>query len=137
MNESNLHHPTAAVRKSLAARFELPYSDSMQDWEWEVADVARFDEFVAALRSGGLTMSERFSLMEVVVQCVEDMADREREGAWVTVEPLLRAGADLHRPTIEYWACFDAPDLDSTFHVSGHMRRLWRTVFLAASPHGA
>jgi hypothetical protein len=32
---------------SLATRFGLPYHDDMQDWEWEVADSARFEEFLA------------------------------------------------------------------------------------------
>jgi hypothetical protein len=40
--------PSTAAREALAARFGLAYSDRMQDWEWEVADVDRFGEFLDA-----------------------------------------------------------------------------------------
>jgi hypothetical protein len=56
--------PTSQARMALSARFKLPYDDSMQDWEWEVADPARLSEFLGAYSCGQLTDDERFSLME-------------------------------------------------------------------------
>ncbi len=40
--------PTLATIDLLAQRFNLPNHPNMQDWEYEVADPDRVDEFLAA-----------------------------------------------------------------------------------------
>jgi len=122
-------YPRTEARKSLAKRFQLPYFDDMQDWEWEVADVTRFQEFLAAYTSHGLNEAERWSLMEVLVQCVEDMqGDSERTRAWLSLEPLLRSGASLHGETIRYWSLEEESDPDNLFSVSLAMRELLHEI---------
>jgi hypothetical protein len=66
-------YPTRKAIDSLAARFDLPYTPFMQDWEWEVADSDRIDEFVAGYHSGELNEDERFTLMETIIQSFEDL----------------------------------------------------------------
>jgi hypothetical protein len=117
--------PTCKARQSLAARFGLPYDSSMQDWEWEVADAARFDEFLAGYRPSELTEYELFSLMEVLVQCAEDMPNEQGFlNAWRAIEPLLRGNIGTHRATIEYWSCLGEHELAACFRVTPSMRRL-------------
>jgi len=116
--------PTTTARQALAERFGLPYGDDMQDWEWEVADAKRFQELLAAYDTPPLTDAERYSLMEMLVQCVEDLAvDGEGENAWTAIEHRLRS-RPLHRTTIEYWSCLGETDPNSMFHISARMRRL-------------
>lgn len=80
-------NPSSLARRSLAATFDLPYSDDMQDWEWEVADATRFEEFLDVFRTGDLSDDERFSLMEVLVQCAEDVANApEFEVFWQSIK---------------------------------------------------
>ena len=117
--------PTTAARQALAKRLGVPYSDDMQDWEWQVADATRFDEFLAAYDAPELSDGERYSLMEVLVQCIEDLSVKSSSHvAWAAVERRLRLRASLHRPTIEYWACVGATKPESVFNVSLLMRRL-------------
>jgi hypothetical protein len=65
-------YPTAAAIASLAARFNLPNEPNMQDWEHEVSDHKRLAEFLEAYESGSLTEDERFTLMETIVDSVEE-----------------------------------------------------------------
>ncbi len=67
--------PTADARASLAARFGVPNEPHIQDWEWEVADPARIDEYISAYVDAGLTDDERFTLMETVIQAFEDLEE--------------------------------------------------------------
>ncbi len=99
----------------------------MQDWEWEVADARRFDEFVAAYRTEDLTEDERFLLMEMLVQCVEDIAadTGNHDAAWSVIKPFVLSRPRLHEDTVSYWACLDKTD---GFRVSPDMRRLWRII---------
>ncbi len=125
MNNSSPRYPATAARVSLASRFGLPYSEDMQDWEWQVADSQRFQEFLVAYRSAMLSNDERFSLMEVLVQCVEDMGLSSQAGtAWADLEPLLSSALRLHRTTIEYWARPGEVNPESQFNISPQMRKV-------------
>lgn len=124
-----LRSPTYAARKELALRFALPFAEDMQDWEWEVADVERFDEFIGVYRLASLSDDERFSLMEMLIQCTEDMTLQSNyAAAWSTIEPLLLSRPDLHRSTVAYWACLHEAEPVARFRVSGNMRQLWHVI---------
>ena len=115
--------PTSEARKALASRFGLWYDDSMQDWEWEVANAEHFDEYLAAYAA--LPEDQRFSLMEMLIQCVEDTKSELTFAArWNRLVPLLEMNQSLHEPTIEYWACRGATDPEEAFRISGKMRRV-------------
>ena len=116
-----------AAWAALAARFALPYDGSEQDWPWQVADASRVDEFAAAA-AGELSSVERHELMEILVQCVDDLLPSAAgEAAWARIEPLLRARAALHAGTIVYWSAPDEP-LEDAFAVSSRMRALAESV---------
>ena len=97
----------------------------MQDWEWIVANGSRFAEFLEAYRAGGLTDDEQFSLMEMLVQSVNDILqarqvpEPEKQPEWLAVEELLLANWKLHDTTIRYWCDSQQPDLSESFAVTG------------------
>ncbi|WP_146151785.1 hypothetical protein [Ahniella affigens] len=115
---------TQAARQALAARFDLPCSVAMQDWEWEVADPDRFEEFLKAY-TPELPVDQRLALMEILVQCVED-SDSEAKLAtcWQRIKPLLEKNFNLHAETIQYWACLEAGQLDEMWRISILMRQV-------------
>lgn len=124
-----LRAPTYAARKELATRFALPFAEDMQDWEWEVADAERFDEFIDAYRSENLNDDERFSLMELLIQCTEDMGPQSSyDAVWSTIEPLLLSRPDIHRSTVAYWACLHEAEPTARFRASENMHRVWRVI---------
>jgi len=127
--EGPIFIPSTPAREALAARFGLPYSHGMQDWEWEVAEAHRFGDFLSTYVTAALRDEQRASLMEMLIQCVEEMGDPVAfESAWLAIEPHLLARAALHRPTIAYWASVDEADADGGFRVSPAMRRVWGTM---------
>jgi hypothetical protein len=130
MTELRISLPSATARQSLAQRLGLPYADTMQDWEWEVASPDRFEDFLHAYRTADLYDDERVSLMEMLIQCVEDM--HASATAWGAIEPLLHARPDLHGASVVYWAMPQEEDEDNLRQVSRHMRKLLRAI---ASEH--
>lgn len=129
-------YPTNAARSRLAELLGLPYEPSMQDWEWEIADTCRFQEFIDVYRNLHLPEQERVSLMEILIQCVEDLLqDPFRTGEsrgveeWKDVATLLRLHPRLHARSIYYWCCFDlSPYEESCFLISPLMRQVWLDV---------
>jgi hypothetical protein len=121
---------TATARRALARRFNLPDDPFSQDWAWEVADPSRFGEFLDAYVSGPLDEDERFALMEILIQCIEDMDLPSVESApqWHSVAGLLRAHAGLHVSTVRYWSCLGDHDLEDCFRVTEPMRAVWKLI---------
>ncbi len=128
-------YPTQAGRLALAGRLGLHIDPFAQDWEWEVAEPQHFPHWLAVYQHDELTDDERFSLMEMLVQCVENMAGEdgfpdavEASPTWQAVAGLLRINARLHASTIWYWCVFDHEAPDEVFRVSHAMRRVWAEI---------
>src|SRR4051794_39490289 len=124
-------YSTRAGREALAARLGLTIDPYSQDWEWEVAKPERFSQWLQVYYDPTLTDDERFSLMEMLVQCVEELgrlggSEEKVEGLpeWQAVAGLLRANFTLHASTIRYWSLFGADEPDHRFKVSVAMRRV-------------
>src|SRR5262245_3175582 len=109
---------------TLARRFGLPVSDSMQDWAWEVSDPARLDDFLNTYEKAALSDDERFALMEMILQSFEDRdADPVGDSRWSRVLECLQRNLELHSSSIKYWASLEAKSGISCRHcVSGHQR---------------
>jgi hypothetical protein len=128
-------YPTRAGREALAARLGLAIDPYSQDWEWEVADPQHFSRWLQVYQDPTLTDDERFSLMEMLVQCVEQLGRRcraeeeiRRLPEWQALAQLLRANAPLHAITIRYWSVLGADDPEHCFSVSVPMREVWADV---------
>lgn len=118
-------YPSTEARISLAIQFDLPYQDSMQDWEWEIAEPARFHDYLNAYLHFNLNEAMRWSLMEILIQCIEEMPGKtDFCDALRKIEPLLRYNASLHIETIRYWACIDTKLPEQLFRVSQTMRAI-------------
>ncbi|MDC8011692.1 hypothetical protein [Tahibacter soli] len=107
--ERHWRFPTAAAIDSLARRFGLPNRGNMQDWEIQVADPARLDEFLTAYDDGTLDGDERFTLMEMIIQSCEmafEQAGRTpvNDRQWNRALERIRRDVDLHIYSLWYWA---------------------------------
>jgi hypothetical protein len=117
--------PTREAIDSLASRFDLRNTPEMQDWEWEVADSTRIDEFLAAYLSGELTSDERFTLMETLLQSFEESTlDLAADTRWRQVLAQLEMHLDLHAYSIWYWSDLDSTDLRDSFRLTPFIREI-------------
>jgi hypothetical protein len=128
-------YPTRAGRDALAVRLGLTIDPFSQDWEWEVASPRHFVKWLTVYRDEPLSDDERFSLMEMLIQCVDCKAQTfgrtdevEELPEWRAVATLLRERPRLHASSIAYWCVFGHDDPDQQFRVSVPMRRVWAAV---------
>jgi hypothetical protein len=128
MPEHLRRHPTRSAINALSLRFGLPNDPHMQDWEWEVADAERIDEFLSAYESGELSDDERFTLMETILQSFEDLQlfeDRpDPDCRWQRILEILDQNIDLHAHSVWYWSALDAEDPDDP------EQQFWATPFI-------
>lgn len=126
MRKPEFRCATGASRAQLANRFDLPIGPHMQDWEWQVADPNRIDEFLAAYKSGELDDDERFTLMEMLIQSFDDLEEElEMHPRWTELLDLLEENAELHAKTLWYWSTPAADEVEPEWSVSPY---LWEVV---------
>ena len=111
----------------LAATFGLPNEPWMQDWEIQVADPSRIDDFLAVYESESLSEDCRFSLMQILLQCFEDLPHRpESDPRWPRLIRCLRMDSGIHDSTIEYWTGIESEKLGDAWRVSKPLRNIFR-----------
>lgn len=101
---------------------------SLRQWDaglgWEVANIEEFERCLAAYTLS-MPNDQRFSLMEILIRCVEDSKDEAMFNTrWAKVRSLLVHHRSLHAQTIAYWACSEERDVEQCFRVSQFMREL-------------
>lgn len=126
-NEPPTRHPTAAAIERLSAVFGFSLDAYSQDWDVELADGLRLQEFVSAYATLTMDDDERFTLMTLIVASAHDALDVHNmsESEWRPIHDLLTVDFSLHASTIYYWCCVDATCMDECFTLSPRMRAVW------------
>jgi hypothetical protein len=97
----------------------------MQDWQWEVSDATRLDEFLQAYESCDLNDDERFVLMEIILQSFEDRGKALAiDPRWYRVLELIDRKIDLHAHSVWYWSAMETEDVNDQWVVSPYLRRI-------------
>ena len=97
----------------------------MQDWEYQVADSGRLDEFLAAYESGELNDDERFTLMETILQSFEDLGSSTRyDPRWDRTLEIINANLDLHAYSVWYWSDLENDNAEDQCLVTPFLRRI-------------
>lgn len=103
--------PDQKARKSLAKKLSLKFDESMQDWEYEIADSNRVAEFIKEYDKPETTDKEKESLMEMIIDSTNDIFDKnnnvETEELLLLINERLIKSIDLHKGTLNYWKSND------------------------------
>jgi len=119
---------TAQSIDKIAARFNLPNEDTMQDWAYEVADPKRLAAFVAAYEDYKSEPDIKYTLMDIILQSLEEssipLSDSKISRS---IRHNLISSFDLHAYQIWYWSAFDV-EKDEAWRISPFLRKIWNDV---------
>lgn len=116
--------PNVNARMALAKRLNLAYLENMQDWEYEVADVARIEDLMKAYLCDEVVQEERFVLMEMLLESFTEIDNLENDSRWVVVLSWLEKNIHIHAHTICYWAHGDEL-LENSWNVTPFVRKIF------------
>lgn len=116
---------TSETIKKLNVLLNLPYMEWMQDWDIELADPSRLEEFIKIYLQEPLTSDEKRALMSLIIASFEGGLKENGSDPvqWGKIRGLLEKDYDLHEQAVSYWSCLDA-DLIDEFTISPLMRAL-------------
>ena len=98
--------PNARAQQSLASKLNLKFDNSTQDWEYEVADKTRLQDFIDEYEKSKTSDDEMSSLMEIILDSLNDLlvqnghtAEFKKHLAWVK----NRLPKEIHADSLIYW----------------------------------
>jgi hypothetical protein len=104
-------YPTTADRKYLAARFQLPFESTMQDWEIEIANPEKLPEFISTFLQDELSEGQQVSLAEIIFQSLEELLMNGKEDMAKEylnkVLPALKRHDKTLKGKVDYWKTND------------------------------
>lgn len=115
-------YPTWEAMVLLERELSLPATGEEQDWDIELADPSRVDEFLRYLESHDLSEDARFALMALIIASLDDLSYEGDLDAGLVKRTvaLLEAGRPLYDDLILYWRQDgESPD---GFNISPTMR---------------
>lgn len=130
---------TRNVMYSLAEKLHLPEpGEFTQDWEYEVADSSRVDEFISFYENEQLDGDEKFALMIIVISSFNDvLSQKGMEAAiWERIKRNLVMDRHIHMNTILYWADIEA-ELEDSWAIAPYMREVLSLVTQTSPIHPA
>ena len=97
----------------------------MQDWEYEVADPDRVEEFLEAYESGELNDDECFTLMETIIESFEELkTDLDLDARWRRILSALERRITRHIYSVYYWSCIENESEEDCWRVTPYMRQI-------------
>ncbi|KAB2901006.1 MAG: hypothetical protein F9K40_08815 [Kofleriaceae bacterium] len=121
---------TAGAISKLTRMLELPASGAEQDWELELCDAARIDEFVRLYETGELDDEDRRALMSLIVASADDAlgAGGTIPAQQARIAALLVRDAHLHLALLDYWSQGEIDEPEAQFLISPWIREVRRGV---------
>jgi hypothetical protein len=124
--ESKMVQLISEAIKRLNTLLSLPYRNGMQDWDVDLADPNRVQEFCDVYEREHLDPHEKQALMALIIASYNDyLEDRGNEASlWNKIAASLRKDCDLHKSTMLYWLCGDNEEQIGEFAITSLIRAL-------------
>ncbi|MDR2878749.1 MAG: hypothetical protein LBV03_02415 [Fusobacteriales bacterium] len=110
----------------LSKELDLPKPDKFsQDWQYEVADLNRLEEFVSFYLKNKLNKNEKFTLMNIILESANDCMQNESLNCktWKKIEEILTYDREINIKILEYWACED-DEIEDCFYITPLVRKI-------------
>ena len=78
MNSQDIFIPNQKARRKLADKLNLEFDETMQDWEYEISDSSRVEEFLFEYDKENTTKKEKEALMEIILDSLNDVPKNGR-----------------------------------------------------------
>ena len=127
LQEQYVRYSTTKSEEKLSKRFGLYWDIKMQDWDLEVSDYGRIDDFLKIYQVELDNDNDKFSLMALIVSSFDGgiLNNEDIKPNWDICKTILEKECYLHYSTIVYWCQFEK---ENVFDVTPLMREVWQNV---------
>jgi hypothetical protein len=109
----------------LNSRLNLPATGNEQDWEIELANPNRLNDFIDFFESKELNNNEKLALMALLLASYEEGISNRIVSTilWNNIEKLIVKDKEIYQDLLEYWTLSENNEPE-TFNITPFIRRL-------------
>lgn len=111
------------IIEQLSKKLSLPYMGIEQDWDVELADKNRVDEFISYYNENDLSAEMKYAAMSIILASYDDfLNDKELDSdyRWHEIEKILKSEKEVFSDLIEYWAVDS--EIENVFRITPLIR---------------
>ncbi len=120
---------TKKAIESINQKLSLPFTGVEQDWEVELANSDRVDEFVACYKSTKLSSEEKKALMSLIFASYNDFLNEreiDKSELWFEIALLIQSDRDLFKELLSYWRLDGETSPENYFKITPLVRAIRR-----------
>lgn len=96
------------IVESLSKSLRLNYQGKEQDWDIELADADRVEEFIGFASDSKLSNVERYAVLSLILASFDDrlnlVGSSDNSAVWQDIIHLLDKNVTLYKDLLGYWA---------------------------------
>lgn len=119
-------YPSKATIEKLTSKLNIKNSDSsMQDWEYEVADMNHLGQYIDCYNQCELSDNEKFTLMRVILEAYNDFKyySKQTDAYEIRIKKILLKDFSIHKETLIDWSC-EGEDSEDCFAITAFIREI-------------
>ncbi|RFS17683.1 hypothetical protein [Emticicia sp. C21] len=101
--------------------FNLPAKGDEQDWDIELADKDRVEEFINAMHTNDFNSSEKYAVMGLILGSYDDYLrweiDKDNR-IWLNIINILEENREIYSNILNYWALWHHKQQEYLFNIT-------------------
>lgn len=105
----------------------MPYTGIEQDWDIELADSNRINDFLEFFHHNNLSTDKKVAVISLVLASYEDFLnenDMEIDDRWDDIRTILQSERIIFVDVINYWSLSNEVEKDNFFRLTLLMRNI-------------
>lgn len=115
------------IIEQLSKELLLPYTGIEQDWDIEMANSNRINDFLKFYQQHDLSADKKIALVSLILASYEDFLnenDLEIDDRWNDVSSILESERVFFVDLINYWSLSNEVEEDNLFRITPLMRNI-------------
>lgn len=115
------------IIEQLSKELSLPYTGIEQDWDIEMADSNRINDFFKFYQQNDLSVDKKIAVMSLIIASYDDFLnenDLEVDDRWKDVSSILETEKVVFVDLINYWTLSNEVEEDNLFRITPLMRKI-------------
>lgn len=115
------------IIEQLSKELLLPFTGIEQDWDIEMANSNRIDEFIKFYKESSLCDDKKVAVMSLILSSYDDLLNEnnlEIDDRWNEIKSILESERVIFIDLINYWSLFNEVDDKNLFRITHLLRNI-------------
>jgi hypothetical protein len=115
------------IIEQLSKELSLPFTGIEQDWDIEMANSSRINDFLKFYQQNNLSLGKKNAVMSIILASYEDFLNENNldiDYRWNEIKAILGSEKVIFTNLIAYWSLNNEIDKDNLFRITPLIRNI-------------